>query len=86
MTAILIALVGMLAIALCIALIRPDLSWPGLELFDRRVYYLDRIPVFVDYHTIGIIVGMTLVVSVIFSIYPALRAAGANPVEAIRDE
>ena len=56
------------------------------ELFDRRVYYLDRIPIFVDYRALGVIVAMTLVVSIIFSIYPALRAAASNPVEAIRDE
>lgn len=86
MASLAIALVGTLAISLTICAFRPELGWPGLELFDRRVYYLDRIPVFVDYGTIAIIVAMTLVVSLIFSIYPALRAAGANPVEAIRDE
>jgi lipoprotein-releasing system permease protein len=86
MSALMIVLAATLAIMLCIAILRPELGWPGLELFDRRVYYLDRIPVFVDYRAIAIIVGMTLFVSVVFSIYPALRAAASNPVEAIRDE
>ncbi len=35
---------------------------------------------------IGWIVVWTLVVSLVWSIYPALRAAAADPVEAIRDE
>jgi len=40
----------------------------------------------VDFRTLGFIVAMTLLVSVVFSIYPALRAAACNPIEAIRDE
>jgi ABC-type lipoprotein release transport system permease subunit len=33
-----------------------------------------------------VIVVVTLVISMIFSIYPALRAARTDPIEAIRDE
>jgi ABC-type lipoprotein release transport system permease subunit len=40
----------------------------------------------VDYGAIVYIVVWTLFVSLCCSIYPALRAAAANPVEAIRDE
>lgn len=86
LSALLLAIVGTFAITLCISLLRPEIYWHGLELFDRTIYYLDRIPVFVDYRALATIVAMTLVVSVIFSIYPALRAAASNPVEAIRDE
>jgi len=64
----------------------PDITWPGLEIFSREIYYLDKIPVYVDYIAIAWIVVWTLVVSFIWSIYPALRAAAADPVEAIRDE
>jgi ABC-type lipoprotein release transport system permease subunit len=65
---------------------QPEFSWPGLELFSRQIYYLDRVPVFVDYGALVYIVLWTLFVSLCCSIYPALRAASANPVEAIRDE
>lgn len=75
-----------LAIAAGILIRKPDYSWPGLELFPRQIYYLDRIPVFVDYGALVYIVLWTLLVSLCCSIYPALRAAAANPVEAIRDE
>src|SRR5579862_463054 len=65
---------------------QPDYSWPGLELFSRQIYYLDRVPVYVDYGALVYIVIWTLFVSLCCSIYPAMRAAAANPVEAIRDE
>ena len=77
---------ALLLIALGIFLGQPDYSWEGLELFSRKIYYLDRVPVFVDYGALGYIVIWTLFVSFCCSIYPALRAAAANPVEAIRDE
>jgi ABC-type antimicrobial peptide transport system permease subunit len=86
LSALLLAIVGALAIAVAIVVLSPDPGWPGLELFPRQIYYLDRIPVFVDSSTLGTIVAITLLVSLVFSIYPALRAAAANPIEAIRDE
>jgi lipoprotein-releasing system permease protein len=85
-SAILLAIVGLFAVALSILLMNPRPGWPGLELFPRNIYYLDRIPVFIDTPTLVFIVAMTLLVSLIFSIYPALRAASCNPIEAIRDE
>jgi hypothetical protein len=85
-SAFLLAIVAALAIALSVTLLRPEPGWRGLELFSPTIYYLDRIPVHVDYRALALIVALTLVVSVIFSIYPALRAAAADPIEAIRDE
>ncbi len=85
-SAILLGVAALAAIADAILIVRPGPDWAGLELFSRQIYYLERIPVFVDFRTLGFIVGMTLLVSVIFSIYPALRAAACDPIEAIRDE
>ncbi len=84
-SALLIGLVVLLGISLPVVFLSPSPVWPGLELFKGDVYYLDRIPVFVDTWTIVLIVWMTLKVSFIFSIYPALRAAKADPIEAIRE-
>lgn len=81
-----LGLLSTLSIATSILTLKPDEWWAGLELFSRQIYYLDRIPVFVDYKALAFIVTMTLIVSVVFSIYPALRAARANPIEAMRDE
>lgn len=86
LSAVLLAVVATNAISIGILWRRPELGWPGLELFSRQIYYLDRVPVFVDYGALVYIVLWTLFVSFCCSIYPALRAAAANPVEAIRDE
>ena len=64
----------------------PEYTWNGLELFSKQIYYLEKIPVFVDFTALGFIVAVTLLVSITFSIYPAYRAAKANPIEAMRDE
>jgi lipoprotein-releasing system permease protein len=86
LSAMVLAIMATLAIAIAILAARPGREWAGLELFSPEIYYLDRIPVFVDFTTLGFIVAVTLLVSVVFSIYPALRAAACNPIEAIRDE
>jgi lipoprotein-releasing system permease protein len=86
LSALLVVLVATLAIAASIAILQPGPGWRGLELFNRQIYYLERIPVYVDYRGLAFIVATTLVVSVIFAIYPALRAASANPIDVIRDE
>ena len=86
MVAVLIGVGATNAIAIGILARQPEVGWPGLELFSRQIYYLDRVPVYVDYGALVYIVIWTLFVSFCCSIYPALRAAAANPVEAIRDE
>jgi lipoprotein-releasing system permease protein len=86
MSAMVLMVVATGAIALGILIMQPSFMWPGLELFPRNIYYLDKIPVYVDYGAIGWIVVWTLVISFIWSIYPALKAASADPVEALRDE
>ncbi len=76
------------AAAVCAGLLttQPQRFFGGWDLFPRQVYYLDRVPVLIDAWTVGLIVLATLGVSLVFSIYPALRAASYDPIEAIRDE
>ena len=73
-------------VALSLVLTRPDRRFMGYDLFPRNIYYFDRVPVEINPESIAIVVGATLFVSVVFSIYPALRAARTDPIEAIRDE
>lgn len=64
----------------------PPPGWPGLNLFPKDVYYLDRIPSEVSYPFVGIIVAAATITAVLASLYPAIKASRLDPVEAIRRE
>ena len=83
---LMILIVSMLVMTTVLALNPAKLGWHGLAPFPPDIYYIDRIPVFVDSTLLGVIVALTLLISLVFSIYPAIRASRANPIEAIRDE
>ncbi len=50
------------------------------------IYYLDRLPVSVSWSDIGLIILAALGITLISTIYPATKAAGLKPVEALRYE
>src|SRR3989339_703456 len=54
--------------------------------FPPEVYYFNQIPTVVNPGSIILTVGIAIASSVIFSIYPALRAARLDPVETLRYE
>jgi lipoprotein-releasing system permease protein len=58
----------------------------GWKLFPPDIYYLDKIPSEINYSTIVIIVIATILVSILFSIYPAIKASRLKIVEALRYE
>ncbi len=53
---------------------------------DTNVYYLDSLPVVVDYSNVAAVVVGSLVISFLATIYPAWRAARLDPVEGLRYE
>lgn len=53
---------------------------------DTNVYYLDSLPVVVDYSNVAAVVIGSLVISFLATIYPAWRAARLDPVEGLRYE
>ncbi len=50
----------------------------------QDIYYLDHLPVLIQATDIGIIVGAAMVITYAATIYPAIKAAKLQPVEALR--
>ena len=58
----------------------------GQELFPRDVYYFDKIPTFIHPLSVVLVNAGALVIAIVSSILPALRAATLHPVQALRYE
>lgn len=58
----------------------------GLSVFPSDIYYLDRIPTEINFFDVTTVVTLALLTAVLAGVYPASRAAGLNPVEALRNE
>ena len=57
----------------------------GRTVFDPTVYYLAHLPARLDWHEVVQIIVMSLVLSLLATIYPSWRAARTDPVEALRN-
>jgi lipoprotein-releasing system permease protein len=58
----------------------------GQEVFDPTVYYFQEIPTIIEPFTVTWIVVGAMLIAVLASVLPALRAARLHPVEALRYE
>lgn len=58
----------------------------GTPVFDPAVYYLYKIPTIVEPFTVGWIAVGAMLIAVLASVLPALRAARMHPVQALRFE
>lgn len=68
-----------LGLAICFIIHRyPPIELPG------DIYYLSRVPVDVQWTDLGMTVVFGFLLSLLATVYPALRASEADPVEAIR--
>ncbi len=56
------------------------------NLFPAELYFLSRLPSVVDPRDVASVVGLTLVLSILATLYPSWRAAKLDPVEALRYE
>ena len=58
----------------------------GATLFNPEIYFLSQLPVRIEFEEVFTVVGMSLCISFLATIYPAWRAAKLNPVETLRYE
>ncbi|MDD5595439.1 MAG: ABC transporter permease [Candidatus Omnitrophica bacterium] len=52
----------------------------------QDIYYIDRLPVAIDWMDVSLVVMAAMFITVVSTIYPAAKAAGFKPVEALRYE
>jgi len=52
----------------------------------QDIYYIDRLPVAIDWTDVSLVVIAAMFITVVSTIYPAAKAAGFKPVEALRYE
>jgi len=58
----------------------------GREVFDPTIYYFQQIPTIVQPWTVAWVSIGSVLIAVLASVLPALRAARLHPVEALRYE
>ena len=58
----------------------------GVHIMDPDVYYITQIPSEVHWPQVALIAGTALVLTVLATIYPSLRAARTEPADALRYE
>jgi lipoprotein-releasing system permease protein len=61
-------------------------SLTGHEIFDKKIYYFEQIPTLIQPSSVLLINVGAILIAVLFSILPALRAAMLHPVRALRYE
>ena len=58
----------------------------GMDLFPAEVYYISKLPSKLDWNDVSIIGAVSLVLSLLATLYPSWRASRVNPAEALRYE
>lgn len=58
----------------------------GASIFSGEVYFLDSLPAVLVPEDIAMIIGLSIVLTILASLYPAWRAAKMDPVEVLRHE
>jgi len=83
-------IVGLILAALFLTYRQPIMNLiqrlTGQNLWDPSVRFLSELPARTDLFEVGLVVVMTLALSFLFTLYPALRAARTDPVAVLRYE
>jgi lipoprotein-releasing system permease protein len=82
-----LGIVGGVLLALNLETVVPFIErLAGIDLFPADVYYINELPSKLDWGDVGIIGGVSLLLSLLATLYPSWRAARINPAEALRYE
>ena len=82
-----IGVVGGVLLALNLETVVPFIErLAGIDLFPADVYYINELPSKLDGGDVGIIATVSLLLSLLATLYPSWRAARINPAEALRYE
>ncbi|MDP2110989.1 MAG: lipoprotein-releasing ABC transporter permease subunit [Thiobacillus sp.] len=83
----LLGLVSGVLLALNLETIVPIIErMAGMDLFPADVYYINELPSKLVWSDVGIIAGISLLISLVATLYPSWRASRINPAEALRYE
>ncbi|HET9701626.1 MAG TPA: lipoprotein-releasing ABC transporter permease subunit [Burkholderiales bacterium] len=83
----LIGVAGGVALALNVDVVVPAIERLfEVQFLSKEVYYISDLPSDLQWRDVLTIAGVSLVLSLLATIYPSLRAAGINPAEALRYE
>ena len=76
--------VGLLGVWQMPALVDGIRALFGINLFPQDVYFLSELPSRLSLLDLGSVVGLALMLTLLASLWPAIRAARLNPVELLR--
>lgn len=76
--------VGLLGVWQMPALVEGIRALFGINLFPQDVYFLSELPSRLSWLDLGSVVGLALALTLLASLWPAIRAARLNPVELLR--
>lgn len=82
-----LGIVGGVTLALNLETVVPFIErLAGMDLFPADVYYINELPSKLDWSEVGLIAGISFLISLVATLYPSWRASRLNPAEALRYE
>ena len=82
-----LGIIGGVALALNLETVVPFIErLAGMDLFPADVYYINELPSKLDWVEVGLIAGISFLISLAATLYPSWRASRINPAEALRYE
>ncbi|MFP5409583.1 MAG: lipoprotein-releasing ABC transporter permease subunit [Gammaproteobacteria bacterium] len=82
-----LGIAGGVALALNLETVVPFIErLAGMDLFPADVYYINELPSKLDWGEVGLIAGISFLISLLATLYPSWRASRINPAEALRYE